>query len=111
MLKLLDISHNRLRHLPSLDALSRLVALDVSGNQLDQLPPLQELRHLKLLCVLDNRLQTLSGISGLTGLEQLGCKGNPLREPPRRGPAQCDCCERNTSAVWCGSMSMPRAQS
>ena len=91
VLKLLDISHNQIRELPTSLRLLKLAHLDLSHNKLSTISSIasSDLPELKLLNLSHNRLrdiqtaaETMCG-SGRT-LESLEVKGNALLVPPSR---------------------------
>ena len=77
-LETLDISHNRLTTLPSLQALERLEKLDASNNEITAVTGLASHPSLQQVNLYGNRLTTLDAIAGLPRLDYLNVSGNML---------------------------------
>ncbi len=78
----LDIRNNRLGCFPSaLLLLTSLTALNIAGNNLTELPDLSPLSNLRALNLSNNEL-TQPDLTGLTSLNQLDIRDNPLNGIP-----------------------------
>eukprot|EP00198_Chlamydomonas_reinhardtii_P000504 XP_001689839.1 flagellar associated protein [Chlamydomonas reinhardtii] len=78
LLKVLDLSHNRLVSVRGLERCANLRELRLGHNALQSLEPLAGLSQLQVLDVSHNRLAQLSGAAGLSSLRTLDVSCNRL---------------------------------
>jgi Leucine-rich repeat (LRR) protein len=85
-LRVLDISENKLTHLPDLSALKQLRYLNLNDNQFAQLPPsIGELPNLSVLSAMNNQLVYVDeSIGNLSQLKNLYLGGNQIACLPEK---------------------------
>ena len=85
-IRILTLTHNRLKHLPDISALTSLTTLSTGNNQLTSMPEgMTVLQGLRTVDLSTNSIRAVDpGIGKMEGLRAIILEGNPLRMGERR---------------------------
>ena len=75
----LDLSHNQISELTSLENLTQLQVLQLTSNQIDDITPLTKFENLTHLILLGNQITDITPLSTLTNLEVLVANNNQIK--------------------------------
>lgn len=77
-IKYLDLSHNSIENIESINHLTNLDTILLENNQISSLKPLYDIESLKILNVNKNKLDGLDGLEHAIRLEELYCNSNKI---------------------------------
>jgi leucine-rich repeat-containing protein 49 len=79
-LRLLSLQHNLIKRIQHLDTTFRLVFLDLYHNRLDQIGSLEPLTNLRVLMLGKNRIRRIEGLQKCNRLSVLDLHGNRITQ-------------------------------
>ncbi|ELT96817.1 hypothetical protein CAPTEDRAFT_205149 [Capitella teleta] len=77
-LRVLNLSHNKIRHIMGLAKAKCLIELNLSMNEISDIIHLPPLSNLQILHLNNNQMTSLDGIQGLSGLKELYVQRNKI---------------------------------